>query len=186
MVTNPWLVPVTRLRRVHGQRQHESRRGSLGELRVADSRVPAGSEVRVEATLDSLDGGIEVTGTVSAPWQGECRRCLAPIDAFLSVRVREMYRPRSARQADLDEETYPLQGETLDLAPMARDALLLELPLAPLCRPDCPGLCPDCGRLRDGGCACPPSATDPRWAGLDTLAAGDGPVAGGPRPEPRA
>jgi uncharacterized metal-binding protein YceD (DUF177 family) len=70
---------------------------------------------------------------------------------------------------DLDEETYPLVGDQLDLRPLVRDALLLELPLAPLCREDCRGLCAQCGTdLNSGPCECEP-ARDPRWNALDAL-----------------
>jgi uncharacterized protein len=73
------------------------------------------------------------------------------------------------RDPDLDEETYPLEGDQLDLRPLVRDALLLELPLAPLCRQDCCGLCTQCGAdLNSGPCDCLP-APDPRWGALDVL-----------------
>jgi uncharacterized protein len=72
---------------------------------------------------------------------------------------------------DTDEaETYPLAGDTLDLAPMARDAVLLELPLAPLCREDCVGLCPTCGADRnEQPCDCDQLLANPAWAALDSL-----------------
>jgi uncharacterized protein len=67
-------------------------------------------------------------------------------------------------------ETYPIAGDHIDLEPMTREAVVLGLPLAPLCRPDCKGLCPTCGaELNRGPCGCPPPATDPRWAALDAL-----------------
>jgi len=67
-------------------------------------------------------------------------------------------------------ETYPIHGDHIDLEPMAREAVVLGLPLAPLCRPDCKGLCPSCGAdLNQGPCGCPPAAADPRWAALDAL-----------------
>lgn len=172
MTTNPWLVPVTTLRRTPGTRRSEQRAGRLpGELRVADSRVGPEAEVTADAVLDSVDGGIEVSAVVRAPWTGECRRCLVPVGGTLRADVREMYRPRPAGEApDEDEETYPLSGELLDLRPLVRDAVLLELPIAPLCRPDCRGLCPTCGAdLNEGPCACPAPAGDPRWAALDAL-----------------
>ncbi|HET9075532.1 MAG TPA: DUF177 domain-containing protein [Acidimicrobiales bacterium] len=171
MTTNPWLVPITNLRRSHGNRREECRSGRVGELRVADSVVGANETVEADAVLDSVDGGIEVTASVTAPWTGECRRCLKPVGGVVRARVREVYRPRPPGEApDEDEETYPLSGELLDLRPLVRDAVLLELPIAPLCRPDCAGLCPSCGAdLNDGPCGCPPPAADPRWAALDAL-----------------
>ena len=76
--------------------------------------------------------------------------------------------PRSGGH-DRDDEAYPLAGDELDLEPLARDAVLLELPLAPLCTEDCQGLCPTCGANRNTeSCDCAPPA-DPRWAALDVL-----------------
>ena len=157
MTTNPWMVPVTTLRRQPGARREERRAGRVGELSVVGSVVPASAEVVADIRLDSISGGIEVTASVSAPWQGECRRCLRPLDAELHCEVRELYRPRADHEApDADEDTYPLAGDYLDLRPLVRDALLLDLPLAPLCQEDCRGLCPTCGAdLNEGPCGCP-------------------------------
>jgi uncharacterized protein len=174
-VTSPWLVPITTLRRHPGSRREEQRAGSVGELgdlKVAGSVVPAGASASATAVLDAvLGGGIEVSATVQAPWEGECRRCLKPLSGELHCEVRELFRPRSAGEGDdPDEETYPLTGDQLDLRPLLRDALLLELPLAPLCRPDCQGLCPVCGVDRnETTCDCHVSTSDPRWAALDAL-----------------
>ncbi len=75
--------------------------------------------------------------------------------------VRELYRPRQPSHEATrtpDEDTYPLEGDHLDLRPLVRDALLLELPLAPLCQEDCRGLCPTCGAdLNLGPCECRPA-----------------------------
>lgn len=173
MTRDPWLVPVTTLRRSLGNRREEHRAGTVGELRVADSVVPAGSTVTADAVLDSVDGGIEVTADIEARWVGQCRRCLKPVGGQLRTHVREMFRSRSpGERPDEDEETYPLSGEMLDLRPLVRDAVLLDLPLAPLCHEGCAGLCPTCGAdLNDGDCGCPPPAQDPRWAALDALRA---------------
>lgn len=187
MTTNPWLVPITTLRRSIGNRREEHRRARIGELRVAESTVRPDAEVEAEAVLDSVDGGIEVTATIQAPWAGECRRCLKPVTGRLRTRVREMYRPRAVGEPqDEDEETYPLTGEQLDLRPLVRDAILLDLPIAPLCREDCQGICATCGAdLNDGPCGCPPASADPRWAVLDQLREAQGP-AGGADPGSRA
>jgi uncharacterized protein len=168
---NPWLVPVTTLRRQTAARREERRAGQVGELSVVGSVVPASAEVVADVRLDSISGGIEVAASVVSPWQGECRRCLRPIEGQLHCEVRELYRPRAEHEApDADEDTYPLAGDYLDLRPLVRDALLLELPLAPLCQEDCRGLCPTCGAdLNRGPCGCGPAVTDPRWAALDSL-----------------
>ena len=169
MTTRPWQVPVTALRRAVGARHVERRSGRLGELRIADTVVPTDAETTVDVVLSVVVGGIEVEGTVSSTWGAQCRRCLRPVGGSIEVPVRELYRPGGGDE----EDTYPLGTDTLDLEPLARDALLLALPLAPLCRDDCSGLCPMCGAdLAEGGCACAGAAADPRWAALDVLRSG--------------
>src|SRR5205085_9028186 len=119
---------VVALRRQLGNIRREQRKGPLAGLRVSGSSVPAGSDVDVDAVLESVHGGVVVTADVTAPWVGECRRCLRSVAGEVRSHVRELY------EQDSDgEETYPLRGDQVDLAPLARDAVLLELPQAPLC-----------------------------------------------------
>lgn len=176
MSGDPFVVHVARLRRVPGSSWHEVRRGpadpdgALAPSTAADSRVPEGGEIECDVVLQSFDGGVMVTGTVRAPWRGVCRRCTVPVQGDLSVRVRERFTEPGGRYGDPDDdEAYPIVDDDLDLGPMAREAVLLELPLAPLCRPDCRGLCPYCGADRNvEGCDCV-APVDPRWANLDVL-----------------
>ncbi|MDA8292425.1 MAG: DUF177 domain-containing protein [Actinomycetota bacterium] len=140
-------------------------------LEVSGSRVPEGSPVRASVLLESVHGGILVSGTVSAGWTGACRRCLEDASGALSVPVREL----CVEGGDV-ETTYALVGDELDLEPIAHDACILELPLAPLCREGCLGLCPECGADRNRErCSCGP-APDPRWGPLVALA-GEAPQA---------
>lgn len=172
MTSSPWLVPVTALRRSVGARQREQRTGRLGELRVADTCVADGGSATVDVVLSVVVGGIEAHGTVSARWVGSCRRCLRRVAGSIEAPVRELYRPGGGG----DEDTYPLGTDHLDLEPLARDALLLGLPLAPLCREDCRGICPRCGADRSGtSCACEVERSDPRWGALDALSSAPGP-----------
>lgn len=144
--------------------------GVIADLEVAGTKVPEGAEVSVEAQLEMVQGGVLVTGTVRAPWEGQCRRCLEAARGEVSVRVREFYGSQASSD---DEDVYPLGGDQLDLEPLARDAVLLELPLAPLCREGCQGLCPVCGADRNRlTCGCD-DQLDPRWAGLNVLRGGE-------------
>ena len=162
---NPFAVNVTTLRRHPGARREEHRSGPLPDLSVSASAVPRGAVVEVDAVLEAVHGGVVVSADVAAPWAGECRRCLRPIAGLVSSHVRELYEERSD-----GEETYPLRGDQVDLAALARDAVLLELPQAPLCTDDCLGLCPECGANRnESDCGHVISTTDPRWAALDAL-----------------
>jgi uncharacterized protein len=165
--SRPFLVQVAALRKVAGTTRHEERRGVIDDLASVSVSVPEGEPVTTDVTLSSYPGGITVAGTVSAPWVGECRRCGGPAAGMVVAEVRERYAP--AGGTDVDDEAYPLAGDELDLEPLSRDAVLLELPLAPLCRPDCLGLCPQCGtNWNVAPCGCRP-AGDPRWAALDAL-----------------
>ena len=169
MSTRPFVVHVAKLRQVPGTRWHERRQGVIEGLDCSGSAVPEGALLVADVTLESALGGVAVGGTVEAPWEGACRRCLEPASGVLDVAVRELY-----TQGGDGEETYPLAEDELDLEPLVHDAVLLELPQAPLCRPDCLGLCPQCGANRNvEPCACV-EPRDPRWAALDVLRGGQG------------
>lgn len=165
MPESPFVVSVARMLRAPGDRRREVRRGILPGLAVTGSRVPDGAEVTVEVMLDAVPGGIVATGRVSAPWLGPCRRCLADAAGTIAVDVREVF-----EEEPDPEQTYPIKGDRLDLEPLARDTVLLELPQAPLCREDCAGICPMCGADRNvARCDCDAASKDPRWAALDAL-----------------
>ena len=118
--------------------------------------------------------GVLVTGTATAALEGECARCLEPIDDDVDVTFQELfvYDDRSHAPADdgQDDEASRLEGDLLDLEPLLWDAVVLALPFQPLCEDDCPGLCVECGaRLADDPDHAHEAAIDPRWAGLAGL-----------------
>ena len=165
--TKPFIVPAAKLRRVAGTVRRELRQAPIDDLAAMGSAVPEGADVSVEVTLSSYPGGVMASGTVAAPWTGECRRCGGPVGGEVRAEVRERY--VAASETEVDDEAYPLADDELDLEPLARDAVLLELPLAPLCAPDCLGLCPQCGINRnEEACTCE-QPVDPRWSALDAL-----------------
>ncbi len=165
MAARPFLVNVADLVGRPGAHRRERLSGSVGTLRVVDASVPADSEVVVDTLLEWVSDGVLATGTASAAWVGECRRCLRPVGGELVADFRELFSDTAE-----DGEGYPFRGEHIDFAPLAREVILLELPLAPLCAEDCHGLCPTCGRdLNEGRCECATEAVDPRWAALDVL-----------------
>jgi len=169
--SRPFVVQAAALRKVAGTTRHEQRRGVIDGLGSVSVVVPEGAEVDAEVTLSSYPGGIMATGTVSAPWQGECRRCGGVVTGAVAAEVRERFVPTQGGAAPDDPEVdaYPLTDDLVDLEPLARDAVLLELPLAPLCSEDCRGLCPTCGANRNlETCTCE-APRDPRWGALDTL-----------------
>ena len=165
MAPSPFMVGLGGLQKAPNKRRPERRAGPIPGLKVSGSAVPDGAEVVVDVVLELVPGGAIARGKVEAPWAGECRRCLGEATGQLSADVWEVFEEQND-----PEQTYPLHGDQLDLEPMARDAVLLELPLAPLCKVGCRGLCPTCGADQNvGDCDCEQAVGDPRWAALDVL-----------------
>jgi uncharacterized protein len=156
------------------------------DLRLELVSVPEGSDVELLLRFDAVTEGVLVTGTATAVATGECARCLGPVASTVTVSLLELYqypeeRPRGSKRQenwhdeaedsdDADEVRF-LDGDLLDLEPAFRDTVVLALPIAPLCRDDCPGLCVTCGvPLAEAG---PEHGhedqPDPRWAGLEKL-----------------
>lgn len=147
-------------------------------MSVTSAAVPDDGEGVVEVALEALSDGVTVRGSVTVPWEGECRRCLEMTGGTLSAPIDEVF-----KDAPDDGETLGLDGDSIDLGPVVHDAVILALPLAPLCRPGCPG--PDPGQFPvaaedveggegaevDAAAADEPddAAVDPRWAALDEL-----------------
>jgi DUF177 domain-containing protein len=143
------------------------------DLRVALASVPVGADVKLTVMLEAVSQGVLVTTEAAVPVTGECARCLEPVTSSVDVDFRELYEQDQGPPApgDDDSDRRFLQGELLDLEPAFRDAVVLALPLAPLCRADCPGLCVQCGvRLADAGPGHDHDRLlDPRWARLGQL-----------------
>jgi uncharacterized protein len=131
-------------------------------------RVPVGADLDLDLRLESVMEGVLVSGRVSAPLAGECGRCLEPVTSTIEVELLELYAyPESEAP---DDEVSRLVGDLIDLEPALRDAVVLALPLTPLCEDDCPGLCVECGaRLADVDCGHSQAPVDPRWAALAEL-----------------
>jgi uncharacterized protein len=167
---NPWRLDLRELGRRAGSMQEVARTFPAPEgWRVELIGVPAGGEVRLHARLESVMEGVLVTGELDVPVVGSCARCLEPIEDTLHLDVQELYAyAGSTTEATSEEdEVRRIDGDYLDLEPLVRDSVVLNLPLAPVCTPDCAGLCVDCGQRLDD---LPPDHThevvDPRWAAL--------------------
>ena len=119
--------------------------------------------------------GVLVSGSVRGRAIGECVRCLGEAVEDVDLHLTELYvyperAAVAAEDGDDDEDVRELEGDLIDLEPALRDAVVPALPFQPLCQPDCPGLCSECGaRLADD-----PDHSheilDPRWSALSGLA----------------
>ena len=124
------------------------------------ARVPEDRVLAAELLLESVVEGVLVSGPVEGVMVLRCARCLKAFDSDFRLDIQELFAP-----GETDDE-YPLTDGFVDVEPMIRDAVMLAMPFAPLCRPECLGLCERCGGDRNlGECACPPEA-DARWSAL--------------------
>jgi len=164
-------------------------KGPLGSTRSYDFRIPV-------SQLDQLDESFDVTGpftgvvrflksseTVLVKLQGEvtisqaCSRCLKPFDSIVEVEFEEEFHPsidiasgRVLQDTGDDEALVIDSHHILDMTEIVRQAIIIALPITPLCQPDCAGLCPICGaNLNEEQCDCQDIDIDPRWEALNVL-----------------
>jgi len=165
---NQFLINIGSVARHPGARREIKLQGQLPDLRISFARVEENEPINLEAVLEQVYEGILVTGTLLTRWHGECRRCLGPAEGDLSADIRELY-----AEGMNDELVYEMAGDELDLEQLVHDVCILSLPLAPLCRTDCKGICPDCGvNLNTENCICV-KGIDARWDKLSLLAKQD-------------
>ena len=139
------------------------------DLGIEVLHVPEGSPVELDLRLEAVMEGVLVTGSASAELAGECARCLEPIEDEIDVRFQELFVYDQEHSSEEDDEVSTLEGDLVDLEPLLRDAVVLALPFQPVCRPDCPGLCSECGvRLADDP-GHQHDQVDPRWAALQSF-----------------
>jgi uncharacterized protein len=169
----PLVVDTTKLPRQPGAtralRRVVAAPADLGLELIA---VPEGSDLELDLTLTSVSEGVYVSGRISGSLAGECARCLGAIGESFDVPLAELfaYEDSTTEETTDDDEVGRMQGDLIDLEPAVRDAVVLTLPVNPVCRPDCPGLCPECGvHFDDLPADHRHEAVDSRWAALRNL-----------------
>ena len=144
--------------------------------------VSEGDLVELDIRLESVAQGVLASAEIYAVAHGECIRCLDPVEVVIDRKIQELYRyeptnekGRKKRREDEDvdlegEEELQMEGDLMDLEIPIIDAIILTLPVNPLCSDECLGLCPDCGekweKLPEGHAH---EVIDARWSGLDGL-----------------
>ena len=143
------------------------------DLGIAVIGVPPGSPIELDLRLESVVEGVLVSGTASVQVRGECVRCLGEVSDQLEVDIQELYVYPGVEQDD--DLASRLEGDLIDLEPLLRDEVVLDLPFQPLCRDDCLGLCVECGaNLNDDPAHRHGAALDHRWEALRGLEGGGG------------
>jgi uncharacterized protein len=160
-------------RRPGSQREVSRSVPAPADLGIEVLHVPEGAQVELDLRIEAVMEGVLVTGEARASLEGECVRCLDPIDDEIDVRFQELFLyddQVAPGEEPEDDGVSMLEDDLLDLEPLLRDAVVLALPFQPVCEDDCPGLCVECGaRLADDPEHTHEAAIDPRWAGLTAL-----------------
>ena len=141
----------------------------LAGVRTALAYLDEAEHVSAELRAESVVEGILVSGRLSGVAHLSCARCLRAFSDQVELGICELFYGPGQRPA-ADQDSYEVRGTDIDLEPLLRDALVLALPLHPLCAESCKGLCARCGAdLNQGSCGCVESQVDPRWAPLEAL-----------------
>jgi len=167
--TSPMAVDITRLGRRPGAmvtlRNTVPSPSRIGLDMIA---IEPGAPLELDLRVESVSEGVLVTGTVAGPTVGECARCLTEVSGRVQVGLTELFAyPDSTTEATTEEdEVGHIVDDTIDLEQSIIDAVGLELPFAPVCKSDCPGLCPECGIPLAAEPGHHHDRIDPRWAKL--------------------
>ena len=148
------------------------------ELEVGMAKVAPASKMPAQIRIESVLDGVLVNLDFDFEVEAECARCLEPVMWTDHSRVTELFlyeetdsRGRVVQACDDASEELTLfyvQDDAVDLLDSVRDAIVLDLPLSPLCRPDCLGICPQCGDKFEG-VPHDHATTDHRWSALEGL-----------------
>ena len=170
--TSPYAIPVFDLMHRPGEMREKALDIVVPEaFGNAVIGVPLGAPMHVDVRLESLHDGILVSADIDVTAVGECVRCLIEVEQQLEVDLQELF------AYSVDEAfDYEVENDSVDLEPVVRDAVVLALPFQPVCREECPGLCPQCGvRFLDDPGHGHEAPVDPRWAALAGLEGLTGP-----------
>ncbi len=136
--------------------------------------VAVGTDIDIDVRLESVMEGVLVSGSVGTLATGECVRCLDTLERSLELSLQELFVYPDKAGHDDDERV--LQADLIDLEPVLRDTVVPALPFQPVCAPDCPGLCSQCGQRLADDPGHAHQVLDPRWSALQALTSGEDPA----------
>lgn len=179
--TDPAVIDVHDFRSAGSMKRISRTVPAAPDLGNAVITVPEHSPIEVDLLLESVIEGVLVSGTARMSATGDCSRCLEPVILPAEFDFSELFawqEPPPEEISDTDEPLPLIQSGLIDLSPLLRDAIVLGLPLAPVCEESCPGLCVECGIKLADDPGHRHEVTDPRWAALGNLdlPADDGPT----------
>ena len=177
--SNPFLLNTHELPRRAGElKEYQLDIEAVTRIGVPLNAVQEGDGIEVDARLESVTEGVLISADIYAVAQGECIRCLDPVEVVIDRKIQELYRyeptnEKGRKKLREDEEIdleLQMEGDLMNLEIPIIDAIILTLPINPLCSQECLGLCPDCGEkwesLPQGHAH---EVIDARWSGLEDL-----------------
>lgn len=183
MMKSPFLLNTHDLPRRAGEmKEYQLDIAAPVRIGVPLIAVPEGGIIEADIRLESVTEGVLLSADIYAVAGGECIRCLDEVEVVIDRKIQELYRYEATNdkgrkkrsdedEVDLDaDEELQMDGDILNLEIPVIDAIILTLPVNPLCSEDCLGLCPDCGEkwesLPEGHAH---EVVDARWSGLEKL-----------------
>ncbi|MEN9306010.1 MAG: hypothetical protein RLZZ159_878 [Actinomycetota bacterium] len=167
---SPFKINLHELPRRAGEmRSYETTFAAPESIGVPLLQIPAGAPIELTFRAESVDDGVLITGQVKSGAVGECGRCLEKLEMAIDQKFQELflYASRAAENPEEDDDLFTLDGDIADLEVPIRDAVILSMPINPVCDEDCEGLCAGCGEKWQ---ELPEDHThevvDPRWTGL--------------------
>ena len=130
---------------------------------------PVSEPVKAEGTVRNTAGVLMMKGEISTTIHATCDRCATDFDRDIRYPIDVVLVTELSNEENEDEWVFPLEGDSADLDDIVRTVFVLNLDSKLLCKEDCKGLCPRCGKnLNDGPCNCQ-KELDPRFAALQQL-----------------
>ena len=140
----------------------------LSDLQYGASH-PVTEPVEASGTVRNTAGVLVMSGSIKTCLHGVCDRCAAKFSRKVEYPIQAVLVEELANEENEDEWVFPLEGESADLQDIVRTVFVLNMESKLLCKPDCKGLCCQCGKnLNDGPCSCQ-KEPDPRFAALRQL-----------------
>lgn len=183
MNKNPFILNIHELSRRAGEmKEYELDIEAPERIGVPLIGVPQGGIIEADIRVESVTEGVLLSADIYAVAHGECIRCLDPVEQIVERKIQELYRyeptndrgrKKRSEDADIDledEDELQMDGDLMNLEIPIIDAIILALPVNPLCDEECMGLCPQCGEKWE---SLPDDhqheEVDARWAGLAPL-----------------
>lgn len=183
MARSPFIFNTHDLPRRAGEmREYQLNITDHGGLGFDAVSIPKDEPIEVELKIESVSEGVLASAHIASFAVAECGRCLEPLEYEIEEDFQELFeyekdskdkkkkKPKSEEDEELDDDVRFMDGDEIDLEGPIRDAIILNLPLNPLCKADCQGLCPDCGeKIENLPSDHAHEKVDARWAALGDL-----------------